>query len=327
MAASIVQKERRGALHAPVFVGAMPCVARRAARMPPLQRKFTLSVLGRAIDLGASAARRLWKFREPLQRALAVFLVALLSSVVTGCSQSPVSIEKQPPVIKTEYFDKGARPPEANTPEHNECANTHWDFGCSPELSWDLVKRERAADGENVVLKITKVKIPLKLEITMWLPEKATEDVVAHEKGHAAICIDAYKQADAVARDAATNVIGKEIVAHGADFEATIKSALTNVYQDIARRYREETVDKANITSGLYDRMTMKDHAASKVESKVSDAELEYEHLSPALKKQRAEEERLLRTLVEKYSKNRKQDAKPDEKPDSKPASKPASNP
>ena len=229
------------------------------------------------------------------------FILLLIAGFTSGCSQSPISISKAPPSIKTEYFDRGARPPEANTPEHNDCANTHWHFGFIPETDYELVKRERAADGENVVVKIKRVKLKLGLDITMWLPEKASQDVVAHEKGHAAICLDAYKQAEKVAEEAANRMIGKEIVTHGPDFESTLNNGLNNVNQEMARKYREETVDKANVTSALYDKMTMQDHAASKVDAKVEDAELEYEHLAPELKKRRAEEERLIRDLVEKH--------------------------
>lgn len=256
------------------------------------------------------------------------FFALVFCLSLTGCSQNPVQIEKFSPTIKTEYFDKGARPPEANTPDHNDCANTHWHFGIIPAIDWQLEKRERSAQGENVVIKIKGVKLQLKLDITMWLPEKASEDVIAHEKGHAAICLDAYKQAEKVAQDAANSVVGQKVEAQGPDYESTLKSALTNVSQDLARKYREETLDKANVTSALYDRMTMKDHAAFKVDAKVDDAELEYERLAPDLKKQRAEEERLIREMVEKQKLkiNSKRGKLPEAKDSNAPEQSPQSN-
>lgn len=249
------------------------------------------------------------QFLAALKRWRALFLLLLLPVIVSGCSQGPVKITQVPPEIKTEYFDKGARPPEANTPEHNDCANTHWHYGFIPKVSWDLIKRERAADGENVLIKIRKVDLTLKLDITMWLPEKVSEDVLAHEKGHAAICIDIYKQASKVAQDAADSVVGKELTAHGPDFETTLKSALNDVNQEMARKYREDTLDKANVISAFYDKITMADHAASKVNSKVEDAELEYERLAPELRKQRAEDERKIRELIEKQKLKQKEHA------------------
>ena len=317
LAASFVPKESGSTLCAPILVAETQGDVLRAACMPPLQRRLAKHiVLLKADAVGAPVVRRLQKMRQPVRRVLAMFLLVLMSAAMAGCSQSPVSIEKFSPSIKTEFFDKGARPPEANTPDHNDCANTHWHFGFFPEIGWELVKRERSSEGENVVIKIKSAKLTLKLDITMWLPEKASQDVIAHEKGHAAICLDAYKQAEKVAQDAANSMIGQKVEAHGPDYESTLKSALTNVYQDLARKYREETLDKANVTSAFYDKITMKDHAASKVDSKVEDAELQYEHLAPELKKQRAEEERIIRDMVEKQKRKvgRKQNAAPERK-------------
>lgn len=276
------------------------------------RRRFVRGPLARDLDQAPCADPS----PMPWQRPLSLILSLLISTTLFSCSQNPVSIEKISPVIKTVYFDKGARPPEAKTPEHNDCANTHWHFGFLPEIGWELVKRERSPEGENVLIKIKSAKLTLKLDITMWLPEKASQDVIAHEKGHAAICLDAYKQAEKVAQDAANSMIGQKVEAHGPDYESTLKSALTNVYQDLARKYREETLDKANVTSALYDKITMKDHAASKVDSKVDDAELQYEHLAPEMKKQRAEEERIIRDMVEKQKRKfgRKQNAAPERK-------------
>ena len=233
--------------------------------------------------------------------SMAVASVSVMS--ITACSSDPVQVSKAPAVVKTEYFDKGARPPEASPPEHNECANTHWHYGFIPEVSFDLIKREKVADGESVCVKIKKINLKLNLEITMWLPEKASEDVLAHEKGHTEICFDAYKDAESHAREVAKPFIGKEISAQGSDYETTVKRALTDVNQEMARKYREETVDKANITGGLFDKITMKDHAAVKVPQKVSDAEIEYSRIWPELKKQREADEKAIRARMMKGEK------------------------
>jgi hypothetical protein len=193
------------------------------------------------------------------------------------------------------------RPPEAMPPEHNDCASTHWHFGFMPKVDWDLVLRKRVPDGEEVVIKIKKVDIKLNMEVTMWLPEKASADVIAHEKGHAAICLDAYKSAETYAKAAADAFIGKEIRARGGDYETTVRRALTDVIDEMSRSYREETVERATITGGLYDKITITDHAASKVEQKITDAEIEYQRILPELQTRRAEEERQLKLRMEKF--------------------------
>lgn len=222
---------------------------------------------------------------------------------LTSCASQPIEIQKAPPEIKTQYFDKGMRPPEASPPEHNDCANTHWHFGFIPDIDFDVVLRERVSDGEEVVIKIKKIKLKLNLETTMWLPEKASADVIAHEKGHAAICLDAYKSAELYARAAAEPFVGKQVRARGSDLETTVKRALSDINQEMARKYREETVEKANITGGLYDKITITDHAAAKVEQKIADAELEYKRISPELKARRDEEERQLQARQEELEK------------------------
>lgn len=237
---------------------------------------------------------------------LCSFLVlSVFSTLITSCASQPIEIQKAPPEIKTQYFDKGMRPPEASPPEHNDCANTHWHYGFIPKVDFDLVLRERVPDGEEVVIKIKRIDLKLNLEVTMWLPEKASEDVIAHEKGHAAICLDAYKSAETYARAAAEPFVGKEIRAHGSDLEATIKRALTDVNQEMARKYREETVERANITGGLFDKITITDHAAAKVEQKIADAEIDYQRILPEIQARRAEEERLLKRRQEQLEKIR----------------------
>ncbi len=232
-------------------------------------------------------------------------LTVSIAASLSSCSTPPVVIQKAAPEIKTQIFDKGMRPPEASPPEHNDCANTHWHYGITPVISYDTKLRERVSDGEEVVIKITKIDIKLNLEVTMWLPEKASEDVIAHEKGHAAICLDAYKNAETYAKVAADAFIGKEIRARGSDYETTIKRALTDVKQEIVRTYNEETVVRANFTAGLYDKITVTDHAAAKVDQKVSDAEMEYQRILPQLKVRREEEEQELLRRQEELQKKR----------------------
>lgn len=254
-------------------------------------------------------------------------LVVITAASLSSCASQPVEIQKAAPEIKTKVFDKGMRPPEASPPEHNDCANTHWHYGFIPEVAFDQVLRERVSDGEEVVIKIKKINLKLNLEITMWLPEKASEDVVAHEKGHAEICLDVYKTAENSAQAAAQPFIGKEIRAHGSDYEATIKRALTDVNQEMARMYREQTVERANVTAGLYDKMTVTDHAAAKVDQKVADAEIEYTRILPELKARRDEEERQLLERQEAIRKRRElEKAKDKSSSETGPAPAPANN-
>jgi len=173
-----------------------------------------------------------------------------------------------------------------------------------PDITCEVISRKRLPDGEQVTLKLSKIKIALSLEITMWLPENASKDAIEHEKGHASICLDNYRHAEKLAKELATPFVEKQIVARGPDRRTTVREVLMQVRQEIGRKYREETVDKANITSGLFDRMTINDHAAANVNQKVADAELEYARLWPTMKAKRNEEERLLKQQRERGTKD-----------------------
>lgn len=242
------------------------------------------------------------RFVLTINSTVQVLLVSgLLLGSLFGCAIQPdkVHVEKNAPDIVTKVFDRGVRPPEASNPEHNDCANTHWHFGFEPDIYYDLLKRERVSDGEAIALKIKKINIKLNLDIKMWIPEKASPDVVAHENGHAAICVNQYKNAQSIADEIAVPWIGKEVGAQGIDFETTLKRVLNEVKHDMAGKYNAETLEKANVIGGLYDQMTKQDHDAAKVNQKVADAELEYVRIAPELK---AKKEEQLRLLMERKS-------------------------
>ncbi len=72
---------------------------------------------------------------------------------------------------------------------------------------------------------------------------------------------------------------------------------------------------KAALTGGLYDKITVKNHAAADVDQKVADAEIEYERILPELVARRKEEERALRERQDELERKRELQTTPT-KPD-----------
>lgn len=56
-------------------------------------------------------------------------------------------------------------------------------------------------------VRVQKVKIDRSLPIDLWLPESASQRVVAREEGHVSICRHFYALAGQHARDCASRLI------------------------------------------------------------------------------------------------------------------------
>lgn len=216
--------------------------------------------------------------RGSSRAALAVFASTVFA--LTSCTQSDVVVVKLAPNVETRHFDIGLRPPEAAPPQHNECANTNWFFRCNNDFEFDTVSSEEKPGACTVTIKIKKVHLKLDLPIVMYLPVNATDRVKAHELGHVKICEKAYQGAYDIAYDAGKKVIGKDFTATSKTMDQAFKLALREAGQEIGRQYRSQTVDRVNIVSSLYDRITSTKNDISYVSTAIDQAWAEYDELS-----------------------------------------------
>lgn len=80
------------------------------------------------------------------------FLIALLGLLLAllGCTAAPtltsadakVAVTQLPVSVEKHYFDGGGQTPSQVSIDHNQSANTNWDFHCRPRFQFDLIEKK-----------------------------------------------------------------------------------------------------------------------------------------------------------------------------------------
>jgi hypothetical protein len=217
--------------------------------------------------------------------AQTVLVVLLLGSF--GCSSTDgtgaikstgkdVEVSQLPMIVKKEFFDRGSEMSAKFAAEHNQSANTHWQFQCVPKFSFDLLEKSEIGTPTKkifkVKLKITAVHVDLSAPVIIYLPTLAKPEVVSHEDGHVKISRKVYESAAArAAIHAAENIVGKEYNGAGSNLEEACQVALHRAAQDLGLFYRRDTIDVLDRVSYYYDQFTLQ-HPESKYVDSCVDA-------------------------------------------------------
>ncbi len=133
--------------------------------------------------------------------------------------------------------------------------NTCWDFTFEPHVAAVRTKTIKEANWYTVMVKVKHVAVNLALPFDMWLPEKASDDVVEHEDGHVRICKHFYREAAHQARKCALHVLDRQFSGEAKDEETAIKLATDAAAAEVAACYKEKVVAPANRASEAYDRL------------------------------------------------------------------------
>jgi hypothetical protein len=168
----------------------------------------------------------------------------------------PVVI-KQPVHFASRTFDPGNPPadmPPLNSGENAECGS---DFISNA----DLGGQTRHADATHGTVTVTRIKVELQLNITIWVPIGVTQQVIDHEEGHRQISEYYYRTADMLAERIAANYMGKEVEIAGTDLNAESAKALQLMAAEITEEYNREL--NTEPTQLLYDTIT--DHSRNGV--------------------------------------------------------------
>ena len=136
----------------------------------------------------------------------------------------------------------------------------------------------RQTDATHAIVTVTRVKVTLQLNITIWLPAQSSQHVIEHEDGHRQISEYYYQTADKVAERIAAAYMGKQIDIAGADQAAESNKALQEIATEITDEYNKELNPEP--TQLLYDSITnhgvndvvSKDAAASAIRNIVIDS-------------------------------------------------------
>ena len=95
-------------------------------------------------------------------------------------------------------------------------------------------------DATHATVTVTSVTVRLELNVTIWIPNNATQKVIDHEAGHRQISEYYYQTADKVAERIAASYMGKQMVVTGTDLPAASSKALEQMSSDITDEYNKE---------------------------------------------------------------------------------------
>jgi hypothetical protein len=203
------------------------------------------------------------------------FLVFLLLLVVIGIGwlawrdlssrrqvrEAPVvTVSKQPIVLARHTFDPAAPPADMPPLAAGESAECDSNFLSSASVRGET----RTTDATHATLSVTGAKVTLQLNINIWLPAGAAQNMVDHEEGHRQISEYSYQTADKLAERIAAGYIGKQVEITGTDLDAESRKALQQLATEITDEYNKEL--SPGPTQRLYDAIT--DHSRNGVVAK-----------------------------------------------------------
>jgi hypothetical protein len=214
-----------------------------------------------------------WKEEAALPLRRLIVLCVLLGALILGWlrwrevrlrelpteTSGPV-VNKQPVNFATRTFDPAAPPAEMPPLNSGESAECDSNFLSSAGVGGET----RPTDATHGTVTITRIKVTLQLNITIWVPAGATEHVIEHEEGHRQISEFYYQNADQVAARIAANYIGKQAEVTGANLDAESTKWMQQVASEINEKYNKELNPEP--TQLLYDTIT--DHARNGVEAR-----------------------------------------------------------
>ncbi len=164
-----------------------------------------------------------------------------------GIQYGNLTIVAGQPVMNTKVYNKANRPPGVPVPAQFE-GFTIWNMNPHVDVHWN--------DSSQVV---AKASVRLSCEIVTWLPSDASKKLVAHESGHAKICLTLYKRGHLVVREMAQRHLMNRPW-RGGDANKQFQAAFQAEIKDVINWLNEE-----------YDRIT--DHGRNSVDSDQAVAE------------------------------------------------------
>jgi hypothetical protein len=194
-------------------------------------------------------------------------LLAVLMMLCAACSgfaaESKVTVESKPVSVVRKVFDP--KKPPADLPklkDGEEAVAVSW-YGVDVFLHVDVVKRERGKDGRVASTnRVTSLRITTNLEVTIWLPEKASRSLKEHEEGHRRIAEMYYEDAEKVARRLGDSFIGRSFAGQGKDLDASINAAIDQASKELIDAYTAQVNGPAQRVHELFDQIT--DHGRNR---------------------------------------------------------------
>lgn len=189
--------------------------------------------------------------REILFKSVVGFAALVLFPALRAATVGQTEVETKPVHLEHRTFNRAHPPRDMPLILDNEEALCFYQFGCQVECQMESARNFLKLKPA----RITKVKLTLSLDVTVWLPEKDTEKIRAHEEGHREICEAFYRDAPALARKWGDKAIGLTLQ-HSLKDEAAAQAELKKLQQDLMSAYMEETAKSCDRAQTYFDSIT-----------------------------------------------------------------------
>lgn len=181
-------------------------------------------------------------------------VLAIASSATPAAAD--VRVTKRPAEVERRTFDPFSPPDDLPPLKPGEAAVTTYRFDCDTSLSAAASKYPLAGGGCRTTLSVQGVRLVLRLRVTVWLPEGASDKLWAHEDGHREIAERMYLSAEAAAHRAADRADGRRVVGEGDDCEKAANERLNELAKQIGEQYRELVIAPTKRVQDVYDELT-----------------------------------------------------------------------
>jgi hypothetical protein len=170
------------------------------------------------------------------------------------------TIVKQPSTFAQRTFDPAMPPADMPPMRPGESAECDSNFLSNASVGGET----RQTDATHATVTITRIKVTLQLNVTIWTPPGAPQHMIDHEEGHRQISEYYYQAADKVAGRIAAKYMGKQIDIAGENSDAESTKLLQQMANEIAAEYNKQlNPEPAQL---LYDDIT--DHSRNEVLAK-----------------------------------------------------------
>ena len=178
-------------------------------------------------------------------------VLILLPPGLDAATSEQAEIVAKPIHVEHRIFNR-AHPPRDMPPiKDNEAALCYYQFGCEADCQMEsartLFKLKPA--------RITKVKLTLSLDVTVWLPENDNAKMRAHEEGHREIAETIYRDAPEIARKWGNRAVGITLQSSLKD-EAAAQAELKKIQQELMAAYMQETAKRCDRAQVYFDSIT-----------------------------------------------------------------------
>jgi hypothetical protein len=187
------------------------------------------------------------------------FLITLLLFAMPCLAE--VSVQRDPPVVKTRMFDPRKPPADMPPLKPGEAAVCESKFACQVQVEVEIIE----TPGEKPTCTVAGVKAQLRLDVVMWLPNNTTAKIRAHEDGHRQIAELFYARSEEVAKELAQNYQGKQLTITSSD-SAHTQPVIKRVASEFCQEYLGRIEVPSESAQLRYDKLT--DHGRNTLSEK-----------------------------------------------------------